>query len=144
MAGILVIVTLLAGIVAEWAGRRRNIRGLRIGYVLAIPLVLEGWVVANAPGASYLIAWPLLGAMLAVLLLSTAPPVLGIGWRVAAIALCAAPGFLLILPLVSSLIVALTLSRAVPVLAAAAVLLLICLLPQLVFLLRRPINRATA
>jgi hypothetical protein len=88
------------------------------------------------PGASYLIEWPLIGALLSLLLLMTAPATLAIGWRVITISLCAAPGFLLIVPLVSSLIVALSLRGAAPVLAAAGVLLLICLLPQLIFLLR--------
>ena len=132
-----VVVTLLVGVAAGWAAHRRKVRGLRIGYLLGLLLVLQCWVVANAPGASYLIAWPLLGAMLAALLLATSPPTLGAGWRVGAIALCGAPGFLLIVPMVSSLIVALTLRGAAPVLAVAAVLLLICLLPQLIVVLRR-------
>jgi hypothetical protein len=94
------------------------------------------WASVGAPGITYLIDWPLLGAVIAVLLLATAPPILAPGWRVAAIALCAAPGFLLIVPLVSGLIVALSLPGAAPVLAAAAILMLICLLPQLNFMLR--------
>jgi hypothetical protein len=105
-----------------------------IGIPLLLLAILHIVVVTVAPGVSYLIGWPLLGAMVAGVLLATAPATLALDWRVAAIALCAAPGFLLIVPLVSSLIVALTLRGAAPVLAAAAVLLLICLLPQLRFL----------
>jgi len=129
-AKILAFASLFAAMAAAWAGRW-------IGYPLLLLAVLDAWIVTAAPGASYLIAWPLLGAILAVLLLAGAPPRLGAGWRVFAMALCAAPGFLLTVPLASSLIVALTLRGAAPVLAAAAVLLAICLLPQLVFVLRR-------
>jgi hypothetical protein len=66
----------------------------------------------------------------------TAPQTLGAGWRIAAMALCAAPAFLLVAPLLPSLVVALTLSGAAGALAAAAVLMAICLLPQVVFVLR--------
>jgi hypothetical protein len=129
-------VAMLIGAAAGWAGRRRHVRGLRTGYPLALLAVLQWWVVARAPGASYLIAWPLLGGMVAALVLLTAPPTLGLGWRAAAMALCAAPAFLLVVPLLPDLVVALTLRRAAPILAAAAVLMLICLLPQLVFVMR--------
>ena len=135
--GIVLAITLLVGVAAEWAGRRRHVRGLRIGYPLVLLVALEWWVSKQAPGASYLIAWPLLGGMLAALLLATAPPVLGLGWRVAAMALCAAPAFLLVVPLLPGLVVALTLSGAAPVIAAFTALMLICVLPQLVLILRR-------
>jgi len=125
----LAIVAWVAAAAALWSVR----------WIASLLLGLSGlgtWLVMVAPGASYLIEWPLIGAVLALLLLMTAPPTLSTGWRVFAIGLCAAPGFLLIVPLASSLIVALSLRRAAPVLAAAGALLLICLLPQLVFLLR--------
>lgn len=128
-AKILAVLALLGALAAAWAGRR-------IGYPLLCLAGIEGWLVMAAPGASYLIVWPLLGAVLAVLLLKSAPSTLGAGWRVFVMALCAAPGFLLIVPMVSSLIVALTLPGAAPALAGAGVVLLICLLPQLVFILR--------
>jgi len=130
-AMILAIATLLAATVGMWGGRW-------IGFLLLALSVLGAWLASAAPGASYLIEWPLLGALLALLLLRTAPPTLGVGPRVFAISLCAAPGFLLIVPLLSSLIVALTFRGAAPALAAAAMLMLVCLLPQLVFLLKRP------
>jgi hypothetical protein len=124
---VLAVVILLGAGVAAW-------RGGWIGVLLLLLAALDLWLSVAAPGVSYLIAWPLFGAVIAVLLLATAPPVLAPGWRVAAIALCAAPGFLLVIPLVSSLIVALSFRGAAPVLAAAAILMLICLLPQLSFL----------
>jgi hypothetical protein len=128
-AFVLAIATLLAAMAMAWAGRW-------IGFLLLAISGLGTWLVMVGPGASYLIEWPLIGALLSLLLLMTAPATLAIGWRVITISLCAAPGFLLIVPLVSSLIVALSLRGAAPVLAAAGVLLLICLLPQLIFLLR--------
>jgi hypothetical protein len=128
-AVILAVLTLLGAGAATW-------RGGWIGVPLLLLSSFHMWLVNAAPGISYIVAWPLLGAVIAVILLATAPPVFRPGWRVAAIALCAAPGFLLIIPLVSSLIVALSFRGAAPVLAAAAILMLICLLPQLQFMLR--------
>jgi hypothetical protein len=127
---VMLAMLILLGAIAA-AGRRRG-----IGALLLLLAALDMWASVVAPGITYLIDWPLLGAVIAVLLLATAPPILAPGWRVAAIALCAAPGFLLIVPLVSGLIVALSLRGAAPVLAAAAILMLICLLPQLNFMLR--------
>jgi hypothetical protein len=127
---VMLAMLILLGAIAA-AGRRRG-----IGALLLLLAALDMWASVVAPGITYLIDWPLLGAVIAVLLLATAPPILAPGWRVAAIALCAAPGFLLIVPLVSGLIVALSLPGAAPVLAAAAILMLICLLPQLNFMLR--------
>jgi hypothetical protein len=142
VASILAGITLLAGIVPVWIGCRRRAAGR---WIIGVPLSLLGilqlLVVHWAPGVSYLIAWPLLGSMVAFAVLMTAPPILGAGWQVFAMAVGAAPAFLLILPLVSSLIVALTLRGAAPVLAAAAVFVLMCLLPQLVFLMRRTVVR---
>jgi hypothetical protein len=126
---VLAVVILLGAGAAAW-------RGGWIGVPLLLLAALDLWLSIAAPGVSCIIAWPLFGAVIAVLLLATAPPVLAPGWRVAAIALCAAPGFLLVIPLVSSLIVALSFRGAAPVLAAAAILMLICLLPQLRFMLR--------
>jgi len=123
---VLAVLILLGAVAAAW-------RGGWIGVPLLLLAALDVWLSIAAPGVSYIIAWPLFGAVIAVLLLATAPPVLAPGWRVAAIALCAAPGFLLVIPLVSSLIVALSFRGAAPVLAAAAILMLICLLPQLRF-----------
>jgi hypothetical protein len=127
----------LPGLLAAGAaGRRRHARGT---WTLA-PLLLVGgllfWLNQAAPGASYLLAWPLLGGVLAFALLMTAPQKLAAGWRVAAMALCAAPAFLLVVPLLGSMVVALTLGGAAPALAAAVVLMAICVLPQAVLVLR--------
>jgi len=128
-AMILAVLILLGAGAAAW-------RAGWIGVLLLLLAALDLWLSMAVPGVSYMIAWPLCGAAIAVLLLATAPPVLAPGWRVAAIALCAAPGFLLLIPLVSSLIVALSFRGAAPVLVAAAILMLICLLPQLSFILQ--------
>jgi hypothetical protein len=139
-ASTLAAIAAIGGIAGVWAGRRRRARGLWISVPLLLLGGLEFWVIGLAPGVTYLLAWPLLGSVAAFGLLMTAPPALGVGWRVGAMAVFAAPAILLVIPLLSSLIVALTLRGAAPVLAAAAVLVLICLLPQIVFVLRRPAN----
>jgi hypothetical protein len=118
---------------------RRGSRGMWLIYPLFLLALVNWWLTSYAPGASYLITWPLLGAMAAAVILATAPQTVGLGWRAAALALCAAPTFLVVLPLLPNLVVALTLSGAAVPLAAAALLMLICLLPQLVFILRRPV-----
>ncbi|HEX3747844.1 MAG TPA: M28 family peptidase [Bryobacteraceae bacterium] len=119
-ATVLGIVALLGALASAW-------RRPAAGVPLLLLAVLGMWVATVAPGISYLIAWPVLGAVLATL--PRTP-------NIAAMALGAAPGFLLIVPLVSSLVVALSWRGAAPILAAAAVLMLICLLPQLLFLMR--------
>jgi hypothetical protein len=137
-AKILAAIALLVLVAFAWAGRRRRARGLWMASPLALLAAgLQMLALAYAPGVSYLITGPLLAAVLAFALLITAPPSLGAGWRVGALALCAALPFLLIVPLLSPLVVALTLRGAAPVLAAAVVLIFLCLLPQLVFVLRR-------
>jgi hypothetical protein len=125
----LAVLALLFAIFAVWRWRS-------LGFPLLLLAMVHVWLVSVAPGASYLIAWPLLGGLVAFALLRTAPSTLGVGWRAGAVALCALPGFLLIVPLLSSLIVALTLRGAAPALAAAALLMSICLLPQLSFVTR--------
>ena len=119
-ARVLAIVGLLGAVAAAWARPW-----------IGVPLLVLGgvglWMAMVAPGVSYLIAWPLLAAVIATLA----------GRRVIVLALAPAPGFLLLAPLVSSLVVALSLRGAAPILAAAAVLVFICLLPQLAFLFTR-------
>ena len=136
-AEFLAILTMLAVALAARLGYGRSARGLWIGAPLGLLALLQIWLTSVAPGASYLIAWPLLGAVAAFALLMAAQPVLGLGWRIVALALCGAPGFLVVLPLVSNLVVALTLRGAAPMLAAAGMLLVLCLLPQMVLILRR-------
>jgi hypothetical protein len=133
---LLVLVTLLIGAIAEWIGRKRRARGMAIGVPLALLVALDWEAATRAPGVSYVVAWPLLGAMVAAMLLMTAPKRVDVGWRVVALALCGAPAFLLIVPLLPSMVVALGLRGAAPILAAAILVILLCLLPQLVFLSR--------
>ena len=123
------IVTALVAIAAAWFGGW-------IGVIEWLLSLLGVWVAVAVPGLSYLVSWPLAGAVAAVLLLSTAPPVIGLGGRLIAIAVCALPAFLLPIPLLHELIVALGIHRAGPILAVSAILTLIFLLPQLTFLLR--------
>lgn len=127
-------VVVLAGLVAAvWVGRQRRARGLWIAVPLALLAVLHAAATGPAPGATYLLAWPLLAGIAAFALLVTAPPVLGFGWRLAGMLLCPVLVFPLIVPLLPNLIVALTLRGAAPALACALLLMLICVLPQVVF-----------
>jgi hypothetical protein len=130
-----------AGLLAAFAfGRQRGARGRWIAAPLAIVAVLQLLLAAAAPGVTYLLAWPLLAAVAAFALLMTAPPRIGIGWRLAALLLCPAPVFVLLLPLLSILIVALGARGAAPLLALAALLMSICVAPQLVLAMRRYVS----
>jgi hypothetical protein len=132
----LVFAAILIGAAAGRAGCGRRDSGLAIGLPLALLVALEWEAATPVPGVSYLVAWPLLGAMLAAALLITASERVGVGRRLVALALCAAPVFLLIVPLMPSMIVALGLRDAAPILAIAVLVTAVCLLPQLVLVLR--------
>jgi hypothetical protein len=123
--------------VALFLGWQRGARGRWIAAPLAVIAVLQLMVATVAPGATYLLAWPLVGGVIAFALLMTAPLDLTLGWRIAAMAICAAPVFLLPMPLMSNLIVALGAREAAPLLVAAGLLMVICVLPQLVLAMRR-------
>ena len=105
--------------------------------LLAIVAVLQLLIADSAPGATYLLAWPLLSAVLSFALLMSAPPRIGIGWRLGALLLFPAPVFVLLRPLISDLIVALGLRGASPIIAVTVLLMLICVSPQLVLIARR-------
>lgn len=143
-AVVLATLAVLGLVAAASAGHSHRARGLWMAAPLGILGVLQFWVVRAAPGVSYLLTWPLVGGVIAFAVLITAPRTLSLGWRVAAMALCAAPAFLVVVPLLPNLVVALTPSGATPVLAAAAVLMAVCLLPQLVFVLRPAVTAETA
>jgi hypothetical protein len=123
--------------IALAAGWRRRARGWWLAVPLGLVATLQLPLAASAPGATYLLAWPLLAAVAAFALRMTAPPRLGLGWRLAALWICPAPVFVLIAPLLSLLIVALGAQGAAPLLALAGPLMAVCVSPQLVFLFGR-------
>jgi len=128
----LAAVALLA---AAWAGRRA--RGRWIAALPAVIGVLAILVCRSAPGASYLLEWPLVAGVASFALLMTAPKRLAAGWRLAALALLPGAVFLILVPFAMPLRTALG-SRAWPVLAADFLVMLMCVAPQMVLLLRRP------
>jgi hypothetical protein len=126
----------LAGLIAALiVGWKRGARGRWIAAPLAIVAVLHLLLAAMAPGATYLLAWPLAAGVAAFALLMTAPPRIGVGWRLAALCICPAPIFILLVPLLSLLLVALGKVGLIP-LALAVLLSLLCVSPQLVLAMR--------
>jgi hypothetical protein len=120
---------------ACWFGRRARGRWLAVG--LAIIGALTIWMCRVAPGASYLLEWPLIAGVVAFGLVLTGPKTLGRGWRLGVLMILPAIIFLLLIPFASSLVVALGYSRGAPILAGVAVVALVCLAPQIVLMLRR-------
>lgn len=114
----------------------RKTSSLWIAVLLALPLVLLILSSAAAPGASYALQWPLFAAALAYLVLVTAPPRIGMGWRLFVLMISVAPPFLLLAPLLQPLGVALG-RQAPPVVTATGALILICVAPQLLLVFRR-------
>ncbi|MGA8599224.1 MAG: M20/M25/M40 family metallo-hydrolase [Bryobacteraceae bacterium] len=117
-------------VLVSW--RRRSGR-LRIALLLALPAAFLLLAAGMVPGVSYILEWPLVGAILSCALLVTAPAKIGFGWRTAALAILPAPVFLLLIPMLQPLVVALGFKAIVP-LAAMALLILIFLAPQLVLI----------
>jgi hypothetical protein len=112
------------------AGWRRRVRGFWFAVVLAIPAILQLLVARTAPGVTYLLEWPLAGAVIAYAIWMTAPPVITFGWRLLVLLLTPAASFLLMAPMLHSLIVALG-PRDGGIVAAVAVLwMLITMIPQ--------------
>jgi hypothetical protein len=128
----------LAGLAAAFVlGWKRGARGRWMAGLLATVSILQLPLAAWAPGVTYLLAWPLLAGVAAFALLMTAPRQIGIGWRLAAMLVSPAPVFLLLVPLLSTVIVALGPRGAAPLVALAALLMSICVSPQLVLAMRR-------
>ena len=88
-----------------------------------------------APGTSYVLEWPLLGAVAAYALVITAPANIGPDLRLIALLILAAPVFLLLVVMLQPLQVALG-SRAIVPLFALVLLMLAFLSPQLLLLFR--------
>lgn len=127
-------IALLGLAAAAWFGR--HVRGRWIAIPLGIMAVLAFLVAVPAPGAAYLLEWPLLAGIVSFALLVSAPNTLGFGWRLAGMLICPAAVFLLLVPFASTLIVALGPRPAAPILAVTVLAILTCLLPQLVLVFR--------
>jgi hypothetical protein len=98
--------------------------------VFLVPAILQLLVAKAAPGATYLLEWPLAGAAISCAVWMTAPPVIGGGWRLAVLMLTPASSLLLIAPMLHTLIVALGPRDGGIVVAVAALWMLIAVSPQ--------------
>jgi uncharacterized protein (TIGR03435 family) len=133
----------VAGLAAALTfGWKRGARGRWMAAPLAIVAILQLLLAAPAPGVTYLFAWPLLAGVAAFALLMTAPQRIAMGSRLAAMLICPAPVFVLLVPLLSILMVALGARGAAPLLGLDVVLMSICVSPQLVLAIRRPVAAA--
>ena len=123
--------TAAALVAAALAGWRRRVRGFWLAFVFAIPAILQLLVVKAAPGATYLLEWPLAGAVIAYAVWMTAPPVIGLGWRLLVLLLTPAAPLLPIAPMLHTLIVALGPRDGGIIVAVAVLWILIAVSPQL-------------
>jgi len=128
-----------AGLAAAlWFGRRT--RGRWIAAALAPLAAISIYICRTAPGASYLLEWPLIAGVASFALLVTAPKQLVVGWRLTLLALLPAAVLLIVVPFALPVVKA---SRAVgtaiaaPILALAALVILAGLAPQIVLVLRK-------
>jgi hypothetical protein len=127
-------IALLGLAAAVWFGR--HARGRWIAIPLAILTSLAFVVAVVAPGAAYLLEWPLIAGIVSFAMLVSAPKTLGFGWRLAVMLVCPAAVFLLLVPFLSTLIVALGARPAAPILALDVLEILTCVSPQLLLVLR--------
>jgi len=133
----------VAGLAAALTfGWKRGARGRWMAAPLATVAMLQLLLATPAPGVTYLFAWPLLAGVAAFALLMTAPRRVAMGWRVTAMLVCPAPVFVLLVPLLSILMVALGVRGAAPLLGLDLALMSICVSPQLVLAIRRPVAAA--
>jgi len=135
----LAVAALAAALIVGW---KCGARGRWMAAPLATVAVVQLLLATPAPGVTYLFAWPLLAGVTAFALLMTAPRSIAMGWRLAAMLICPAPVFVLLVPLLSILTVALGARGAAPLLGLAVVLMAICVSPQLVLAMRRPVAAA--
>ncbi len=124
---------------AAWAGWRRRSCGLWVAVPLGLIAVVQLLLASQLPGASYLLTWPLVAAVISFAVLVTSPSRLRAGVRVGLLMLCPALVLFLLAPLVP-LAFTLIPARDIWWLAAGAggtcSLIVISVLPQLVLLLR--------
>jgi len=130
---ILAAILMLAAVIA-WS---RRVRGAWISLPLALVTALLILVAGPAPGASYLLAWPLAAGIVSFLCLALAAQRLS-GLALLLQMLAPAVVLLLVVPLLPQIVVALGWRGGAPMLAGALLLVLVCLLPQLVLIIRRP------
>jgi hypothetical protein len=124
----------LALALSALAGWRRRKRGLWIAPLLAIPALLLLFVARSAPGASYVLQWPLVGGVLAFAVLMTAREKVWVDWRLAVLMLAPAGAFLVILPMLQPLVVALGPAAGGRIATVAVLFVLITVMPQLVLI----------
>jgi hypothetical protein len=123
--------TAAALLAAAAAGWRRRVRGFWLVLVFLVPAILQLLIAKAAPGATYLLEWPLAGAAISCAVWMTAPPVIGGGWRLAVLMLTPASSLLLLTPMFHTLIVALGPREGGIIVAVAALWMLITVSPQL-------------
>ena len=127
----LALMTTAGLVLAVLAGWRRRKRGLWMALLLAIPAGLLFLVARAAPGASYVLQWPLAGGVMAFSVLMTARDELGMGWRLAVLMAAPAGSFLLIVPMLRTLVVALGPAAGGKIVAVAVMFVLVTVVPQL-------------
>ena len=123
--------TVVALAVAALAGWRRRVRGFWFAGVLAIPAMLQFMVAKGAPGVTYLLEWPLAGAVIGYAVWMTAPTVVGPGWRLWVLLLIPAAPFLLIAPMLRTVVIALGPRDGGVIVAVAVLWIAIAVFPQL-------------
>ncbi len=111
-------------------------RGRWIAVAMLPVAAIEILIAGAAPGASYLLEWPLLAAVAALALVLTASQPIGLGWRLAILAILPGVVLLLLVPMAQSVLVALG-PAAKPVVGAVVLVMLVCALPQIVLMRRR-------
>jgi len=134
MPGAWALVAILA--LAAFLAWSRRVGGAWISIPLALVAALLILVAQPAPGASYLLAWPLAAGIVCFLILALAGERLS-GFALLVQMLAPAAVLLLVVPLLPQVVVALGWRGGAPMLVAALLLVSICLLPQLVLILRR-------
>ena len=124
-------VTLAALLAILWVGLGRRARGTWMAAPMLLLAIAEILLAAPAPGASYLLAWPLLAGTIALAILVTAPQRIEFGWRVGVMVILPVAVFQLLVPLLSTLVIALGWKGAAPILGAVVLLMVVCVSPQL-------------
>ncbi len=126
----------IAQFIIGWLGMHMR-RAWLIIAPFAIVTVTSLLLANAAPGASFLLEWPVMAGLLSLFVLASARGPIGLGWRLVILSITPGVVLLLVVPFLSTSVVALGWRGAAPVLVAAALLVVICLQPQLRLLLGR-------
>lgn len=123
---------LIAALVALslWAFRRRLAHWLWIAIPLAIVSVLELTIAIPAPGASYLLEWPLLAGVIGFAVLIEVSGSFGNSWALIPFLIAPAAVTLILIPFISMVWLGLG-PHAWPIIVALVLLILASLAPQL-------------